>query len=204
MEPDCYLQEHSFGAGTVPQRLHAHRHTDTQTISKPPALVHLLLMLWPTGGEVDALYSNSNYVLMCWPRSAVLSVPVQPLASIKFQKKKRSLLSCQIFFLFNFLPLCRCESGFFVVENKATHLEYRQTSCLAITALRDEQQCGATSVVVLWQRRIQFFPWSHPRGNLILCQKCLKSTAESLTVQPPRRNSLTSSHLFLYIHSVAS
>lgn len=82
---------------------------------------------------------------------AVLNVPVQPLASIKFKRKKKALLSCQMasFYLFNCLPLCRCESGFFVEENKAAHLEYRQTSCLAITALRDEQQCGATSVVVL-------------------------------------------------------
>lgn len=39
---------------------HVHTHADihTRTISKPPAVVHLLHMLWATEADVDVLYSH--------------------------------------------------------------------------------------------------------------------------------------------------
>lgn len=112
--------------------------------------------------RVIASSANSNSVLMCWP---CLKCP----CATSIQNQVEELTS-----VVSDSPLLFIQLSVAVPTS---------TSCLAITALRAKQQCGATSVLGLWQPRIQLFPWSRPPGNLSLCQKCLKSSAELLIVQ---------------------
>lgn len=69
MEPDCYLQEHSLGAGTVSQSLRAQtdrqtkkKHMHTRNFRTPCHFAFTALAY-----RVIASSANSNSVLMCWP-----------------------------------------------------------------------------------------------------------------------------------------